>query len=861
MEKGTNISHYKILEKLGEGGMGVVYKARDTKLGRTVVLKFLPSHFTDSEQNKERFIREAKTAATLNHTNICTIYSIDEYKGQQFISMEYIDGSTLREKLRSDGLQLSTVLKYAKQIADALSEAHDKGIVHRDIKPENIMVDAKDRIKVTDFGLARVHGTRNLTKEGRIVGTLAYMSPEQIQHGEADERSDLFSFGIVLYEMLTGIHPFEGEYEQATGFKLVNENPALPSSIRPEIPPGIEDIVLRCLEKERDQRYGSARYVFIELEGESSWPLQMAATNNGIGRSLLPLNTLRFNRKTMIWIITAVVLLFLALGGWFFSSYASNDLPEEKHIVVLPFDNLSPEVFTDNILDGIMEVLTSKITRMEIQHGSLWVVPSSEVHREQVPSVSDAKRLFGVTLAVTGSLQGDREHYRLTINLIDANSLRVLRAEVLERDSQGINFVNLQDDVVGALTRMLEIELGPGTVENILAGNSEDPRANQLYIDGKVALSRFENPVKIDSAIVLFKEAIEADPEYALAYAGLAEAYWRKYDLTRDTQWTDYSRKYAEKAMDLSDRLPEVTITLALMNNGMGRYKETLKLLDGLEENDRRMYDALVQKAQAYEDLGQLDEAEEIYRQAIEQKKNYWDGYNKLGVFYNRNSRFEEAAEAFRKVTELTPDNTRGYSNLGGAYFALNKQDKAIEAFEQSLSIQSNSRAFSNLGTYYIYQKKYSEAIHIYEQAIKHRDTDYRFWGNLGIAYYYAREDSVKVRETMQRAIELAERDLEVNPNHPDLLGDLAGYHLTIGNTDHAERLLRQLISLDVLIPENQAVIGHLYARLGNRDSAMQWFERALENGFPLDYIEAREEMKGLLKDPRMDTIREQYHQ
>ncbi|MEX2405177.1 MAG: serine/threonine-protein kinase, partial [Candidatus Paceibacterota bacterium] len=462
-----------ILDKIGEGGMGVVYKAHDTKLDRTVALKFLPSHFTDSEKSKERLIREAKTAATLNHPNICTIYSIDEYEGQHFISMEYIDGTTMREKLKSGGLSLYTVLSYAKGIASALSAAHDKGIVHRDIKPENIMVDTEDRVKVTDFGLARINGTRNLTKEGRIVGTMAYMSPEQIQQGEADERSDLFSFGIVLYEMLTGIHPFEGEYEQATGFKLVNENPDPPSTIRAGIPPGIEDIVLRCLEKDRDKRYRSARDLTVELEGESSWPLNIAADTSIYGRGLIPAVS-RIKQKPWFWIVAGI--LVLAFGGWMYTLDAGTDLPEEKHIAVLPFTNLSVETIPASMGDGMMEIVTSKITRMETRQGSLWVVPSSEIRGQQVSSISDAIRLFGVNMAVTATLQLVGDRFRMTINLVDGTTLRQIRSEVIEREWGGTDFAQLQDDVVATLMTMLELELGPDDVQNILAGSSQDPR-------------------------------------------------------------------------------------------------------------------------------------------------------------------------------------------------------------------------------------------------------------------------------------------------------------------------------------------------------------------------------------------------
>ncbi len=868
MKKGTNISHYRILEKLGEGGMGVVYKAHDTKLDRTVALKFLPSHFTDSEDSKERFIREAKTAATLNHPNICTIYSIDEYEGptydsdsessagrQHFISMEYIDGTTLREKMKSGDLSLSTVLAYAKGITSALSAAHEKGIVHRDIKPENIMVDTEDRIKVTDFGLARVNGTHNLTKEGRIIGTMAYMSPEQLQYGEVDERSDLFSVGIVLYEMLTGIHPFEGEYEQATGFKLVNENPDPPSAIRPGIPPGIEEIVLRCLEKECDKRYQSARDLTTELEGESSWPLGIAAERKN-GHKLI---SYPFRLKRNPWLWVAAGILILALGGWLYTLNSGTELPAEKHIAVLPFNNFSPETIPAGISDGMTEIVTSKITRMETQQGALWVVSSSEIRREQVSSPSDAVRLFGVNMAVTGSLHLVGDRFSMTINLVDGTTLRQIRSEVIERDWGGTDFAQFQDDVLETLDEMLELELGSSDFETILAGSSEDPRAYQLYIEGKGALSRFEDPEKIDEAIDLFEEAVEHDPGYALAYAGLAEAHWRKFDLTRETKWTEFARRYAGEAMELSNDLPEVYITLALINNGMGRYNETLEILNSLDEEESSRYDALIQKAEAYRGLGQLEEAEKTYQLAIEQKKNYWGGYHTLGVFYFQNSRWEEAAEAFRIVTELTPDNVRGFNNLGGVYMAMENNEQAIQAFERSLEIRPSQHTYLNLGSLYFYQKNYTEASRVYEQATKIAENDYRTWGYLGTAYYWAGEDSAKMQQSLERAIELVEQELEINPNDQALLRHLASYHILLGNTGTGKNLVEELTALPNLDADSQGMIGNLYELLGEREMALEWIEKALDNGYRVELLKDLEGIQDLLEEPEMQELLTKY--
>ena len=267
---GQTISHYKLLEKLGEGGMGVVYKAQDLRLDRLVALKFLPQHLIANEAEKARFLQEAKAASALNHPNVCTIYGIEEHEGpegasQQFIEMEYVDGVTLRERIQQGALKLGDALSYAIQIGEALHEAHGKGIVHRDVKAENVMINTKNQIKVMDFGLAKLKGSLKLTRTSSTAGTLAYMSPEQIQGGEADARSDIFSFGVVLYEMLTGHLPFRGEHEAALIYSIVNEGPDPAEKYRPELSAEYLHILNKALEKDPEDRYQSVIDMVVDL--------------------------------------------------------------------------------------------------------------------------------------------------------------------------------------------------------------------------------------------------------------------------------------------------------------------------------------------------------------------------------------------------------------------------------------------------------------------------------------------------------------------------------------------------------------------------------------------------------------------
>src|ERR1051326_3520919 len=364
---GQIISHYQILEKLGEGGMGVVYKAQDTRLDRFVALKFLPHHLTANETEKARFLQEAKAASALNHPNVCTIYGIEEHDGQQFIEMEFVDGVTLREKLPVE--KLNDVLTYGIQIADALQEAHSKGIVHRDIKADNVMVNAKNQIKVMDFGLAKLKGTLKLTRTSSTVGTLAYMAPEQIQGGDVDARSDIFSFGAVLFEMITGHMPFRGEHEAAMMYSILNEEPESVQKYPQEISSEIDRIIRRALEKDPADRYQHVDDMVSELRRVQKQSTRVVRPDaaNPVPAQGTPQREARPSKNTP-WLVAAGVLVLAAIAAFLFmgrpdrGSAGKPDVQTgRKMLVVLPFENLgTPE--QEYFADGITEEITSKLS-------------------------------------------------------------------------------------------------------------------------------------------------------------------------------------------------------------------------------------------------------------------------------------------------------------------------------------------------------------------------------------------------------------------------------------------------------------------------------------------------------------------
>jgi serine/threonine protein kinase len=357
---GQTISHYKIVEKLGEGGMGIVYKAQDLKLDRLVALKFLPQHLTANEIEKARFLQEAKAASALNHPNVCTIYGIEEYEGQQFIEMEYVDGKTLREMILGRGevtsplLRMGDAISYAIQIGEALQEAHQKGIIHRDIKTDNIMVNSKNQIKVMDFGLAKLKGSLKLTKTSSTVGTLAYMAPEQIQGGDVDARSDIFSFGVVIYEMLTGKLPFRGEHDTAIMYSILNEEPESALKYRPEISTEFEHFFARALEKDPEDRYQSIVDMVSELrriQKQSSRVSRPNLSSRPGSPSISPNEEkIKYTRRlkarwTFLIPVFTVLILAGIVGAYFY--FFSNRTSGFDSIAVLPFVNVNADPNTE----------------------------------------------------------------------------------------------------------------------------------------------------------------------------------------------------------------------------------------------------------------------------------------------------------------------------------------------------------------------------------------------------------------------------------------------------------------------------------------------------------------------------------
>ncbi len=636
---GQTISHYRILEKLGEGGMGVVYKAEDQKLKRTVALKFLPAELTRDAEAKLRFTQEAQAASALQHINVCNIHDIDETAdGQIFIVMDCYEGMSLKQKLVDRLMNLKQIIEIAVQIASGLSKAHEKGIVHRDIKPANIFITDDGIVKLLDFGLAKLAGQNSTTKEPTTPGTVAYMSPEQARGTDVDRRTDIWSLGIVLYEIATGTKPFRSEYEQGLIYAILNEEPPAVRAVRPEIPPELAEVIHRAMQKDKTKRFQKAEEMITQLRTVKH------QLSNGA----------KIHKKTGIvrWIAAAVVVILALISIYLWYPLSAPPAAGQKSIAVLPFKNLSDsredEYFTDGITEDILTQL-SKISDLKV---------ISRTTMMQYKNTQKSLREIGdelkVGVVLEGSVRHAGERIRITSQLIDAREDKHLWAETYDRELKDI--FAIQSDVARQIASALKAELTPGEKERIEKKQTENTEAYQLYLKGRFYWNKRTIP-DLQKSIEYYNKAIGKDPVYALAYAGLANAYviLPAFGCSSNENYPK-AQIEAIKALELDSTLAEAHAVLAQ-----------------LKENN---YDYV--------------NAEREYKRAIELNRNYPTAHQWYGLLLGRLGRFDEAMAEARRAVELDPLSLIINYSLGWTQFCMRQYDAAREQGNKGIELDPN---------------------------------------------------------------------------------------------------------------------------------------------------------------------------
>ncbi len=868
---GSKLGSYSILDRIGSGGMGEVHRAHDTRLGREVAVKALPDEFSRDPERVLRFEREARMLAALNHPAIAAIYGLEEADGQKFIVMELVRGETLSEKLAHGTLALAEALGIARQIAEGLEAAHEQGIIHRDLKPANIKVTPEGRVKVLDLGLAKAFDTKESgagsdpslsptivmegTQPGVILGTAEFMSPEQARGKSIDKRTDIWAFGCILYELLTGRRAFTGETATDVLVAIVTTEPRW-DLVPPTTPDRVRELLGRCLQKDPARRLRDIGDARMEIE-EALADVAPPRGKSGPGAVLPPpeevsLEPSRPSSGSRRALAAGVVLLVLAaVGTWYtLRPRPAGPVPGRKYLAVLPFKDLSATPGGRLIGDGFVETVSARLSGVS---GIQVVTPTASIiASDKSNEIHRIARDLGANLLLRGTYQRQGERVRITYSVFNTADGTQIAAEKL--DGSASDLFDIQDQLAEHVAASLRLPATPR--RRARPTGLETASEQERYLSAIGNLQRYDRPERIAEAIRLLETLAAERPSAALVHASLGRAYLYQFNLTREPKWVALAASACDRARSLLPDLPEVNVTLGELYLRTGRPREALAAYQRALSAQPNNFDATLGLARAQDSSGDPGRAEETYKRAIALQPAYFGGYSTLAGFYFNHGRWAEAADTFGRVTRMTPDNVRAFANLGASYFALGRFDRALEVFQKSVELQPTDLAYSNIGTAQYYLGRFPESAAAFEKAVALAPSQHTGWTNLGDALRMIPGREAKASQAYEKGIALARTELATNPEDSQVHSQLALGFAKTGRAAEARRHLGKSLAADEnsspQILFNAAVVAN---RTGRPDEAVGFLGQAVRAGFSAAVIRNEPELANLKKRADFEQV------
>lgn len=827
--------------------MGEVFLAEDTRLGRRVALKQLTGAWLAAGEARRHLLHEARAAAALNHANIAAVYDVIEEADRACIVFEYVEGESLAERLGRGPVPPAEVVEIALQLTEALAEAHGCGVIHRDLKPANVRLTPAGRVKVLDFGIAKLLPTApsddaTVTAMGpaRTVGTVAYMAPEQLLGGHVDERSDVYGLGLLLYELLVGQLPFAARDPMGRTMAALTERPRPPADIDPSIPGELSACVMRALEREPAGRFQTARDLLHALRAARA-DTPRPAPRSRPGWRLRP----SFRAAVVLPAVAVALAIAATAAYWRPPGPGKAAFAVARQTVAVPaLANLSGDPANEYLGVGIAETISTTLAQLS----GLAVVARADVSdaaRDERDAAKLAARV-GASFVVDGGVQQAGDRLLVTLRLVRSDR-SVVWAESVEGTLAQL--FDLQDRLARAIVSALSLQLSEADRARLSARRS--PRSESLpdYWRARALLENRQDPGNAERAAAMLETVVRENPTVAVAHAALGEAYWQRYEATKDGRWAQRALAASQDALRLDPNLPAVRYSLAIIYSGTGRQAEAFgelrRVLDAQPDN----VEALVLDGRLLAEAGKVDQALVQFDRAVLARPGYWGTYSELGRVLWSAGRYQQAASAFLKVTELLPDSSWGFQQLGTVFHTIGDRARARENYERSIALGPSPPAYSNLGSLFYEEGKYEEAAKAFERALQLAPGSDIRHRNLGDAYTRLGRAGDATR-AYERAVELAAQGLAVNPADGELLGRLALYQAKLGRFRVAARTAAKAVEIAPTSGRVQYYAAVAWALSGDRSRALDAVRAAVAGGFSATRIRVDDDLAALHKEP-----------